>query len=96
MYTETTGSFRPAIPSGIRVYPSPFTDLVQIRSEESPVEVALKVYDASGRIQSQHPPVLLERGTPLTISTGTWKPGMYLVEMQNHQGVTVKRILKQP
>jgi hypothetical protein len=93
---ETIISVRPPIPTEIRVYPNPFVDLVQIRSEESSVEVDLRVYDAFGRIQYRYDRVSLRRGTAFNLPTNTWKPGSYVLEMQNYQGITLKRMLKQP
>lgn len=70
--------------SGVRIYPNPASDWVQV---EAPEGSWVRVWEAgSGRL-------LLTSNAAALINVGAWPAGMYVVEVKNGKGVWRRRLV---
>ncbi len=100
-YTDSNGCFRisdpldvyslglASLPSGLRVFPNPFTDEIRVDSED-----ALKAYrltDVSGRVIASK---TLSSVSQLNIPTSTLDVGVYVLEVTTTQGSYLIKMTK--
>ncbi len=74
-----------AISSNLDIYPNPFTDIINIKSNEEMVKVAIVDMTGSIRAEFHHTG---------TVNLSHLESGLYLVKMETRNGVCVKRVIK--
>jgi hypothetical protein len=77
----------------VDVYPSPFTNRLNLKFEQGHNYTTLLLYSVCGQVLYQRP--ILQETTALSIHTYELKPGIYLLELRKANGYTqVKRLVK--
>jgi len=77
----------------VEVYPSPFTNRLNLKFEKGHNYTTLALYSVCGQVLYQRP--ISQETTALSIHTYELKPGIYLLELRKSNGYTqVKRLIK--
>ena len=88
---ELTTSHITSLPSGIEVYPNPFTDRVVVSGEFTNYEI--KILDSLGHVVADY----TGTSSPLSIDLNSLGAGMYFIQLQSttDSNVSLHKIIKQ-
>lgn len=78
---------------GIDVYPKPIEDSFSMRSKEPIRDLAIRVYDLSGKQVFSGQKGRLDH-SGFEIDSRDWKPGIYLLEMLCEDGIAHQKLIK--
>ena len=79
----------------VAAYPNPTTEVLYLESNRDLSDATIQVSDLSGRTLPQ-PAIGFQKteSRQLRLTTGSWRPGVYLITVRDEKGVTVKRVVK--
>jgi hypothetical protein len=78
----------PKVDLGLRVYPNPASDVVNVVVGENVKVEWIRVYEVSGRVMlSQSPLSPLSQGGAISVDVSDLSPGMYLMEVETETGL---------
>ena len=90
LHTQTEHAEMPG--TDIKVYPNPFTNEINIKTEDELSFSEWKIYDMSGRVLKQG---MFSGYTNIeSINASELNSGNYLLQLQGEQGVVSKTIIK--
>ena len=80
--------------AGIRVWPNPVQDRLQLVSERALKQVRITVYDLQGRTIQQFEKGFWQAGEWLRVASESWHPGIYFVQISTPAFTTYQKIIK--
>jgi photosystem II stability/assembly factor-like uncharacterized protein len=80
---------------GISVYPNPANELTVIRYRASAQPAAMKIFDSAGRSITEQELLPAQGQAECRLSTGSWLPGIYFIELKSSGKTAVTRLVVQ-
>jgi hypothetical protein len=87
----TTVSIDALASSGVRVYPNPVGDALNIELDELTQNTQITILSVDGRVVYNSPEISSHK---TLIDTKSWKNGLYIVSIKNEQGTKTVKLVK--